>query len=167
MRHYITFKNKFRPLIYPILASIVFTFFYLEIFLEAWYTEFIAFSIIVYVLFLAYTLVLPLILHHNYKTIDKGKELILDMDKKQLLIKKGEAVLLEAKFNEIKEIVIHQTNQYRQRTVNWFSWAAYYYYEITLNNGESQKITRLSIYDLDKKVNGLELKYKNYLFPMI
>ena len=79
--------------------------------MEAWYTEFRAFSIVVYVLFLAYTLVIPIVIHSNYKAADRGKKLLVDSEAKKFVIKKEDTILLDVQFGEIKEIVIHQTNK--------------------------------------------------------
>jgi len=167
MKYSANFKNRILPIVYPIIASIVFTSFYTEIFLEAWYTEFRIFSIIVYILFLAYTLGIPLIIQCNFNTSDKGKEIIVTAEQKQIIIKKNNIILLDVKYDDICEVVIHQTNNYKQRTVNWFSWSAYYYYEIILKNGESYKISRLLIYDFDKKISSLDFRCKNYFIPLI
>jgi len=167
MIYKVSFDKQLRPILYPIIAFVLISIYFTNIIIDAWYTEFRVFSIIVYLFLFVYIFVIPIYIHVNYLFFNKGLLFELDNVKKYIICKKEDQILINENYANISKIEIHQTNGYRQRSVNWFSWSAYYYYKLIFKNGKTFYLSRLIIKDLEKFINDKQIDYVNHFIPLI
>ncbi len=167
MKNYISFGSQIRPITYPLIVFIVISIYFSNIINDAWHTEYRLFSLIIYFFLLVYTLVIPIYVHLNYLKNDNRTILTINNSEERITCKKKSKLIVTDVFQNISRLEIHQVHKYKERSVNWFSWSAYYYYKLIFNNGEVLYVSRLVIKDLENKLGEIKIEYVNHFIPLI
>ena len=113
---------------------------------------------------------LPVIfVHYQYYNANKDKELLIEMDKKQLLIKTHNSVKT-INFKEIQKIEIYMMpSMYRGINFQLFPFESYHYAVIETKDKEKIIITSLIVVNLTKLFTDLNINVvrKRCIFPNI
>lgn len=168
MKYKISYYKQLKPILPPLISTVILSFLFLELLVNSWDTNYREFILITYAfIVLGFYLFTTLFIHFNYLVKDKNKALELDYVKKKIIFYNGVEKMLEKSLDCVDKIEVYQTNRYKQRIINLSPWSAYFYYIVYFKNNENIIMSRLLIDDLEKQVKDTNVYHMNRFYPLI
>lgn len=161
----INFFSFIKPSVLPFVITIFFIIVFIPLMLFTYGTEDQFCSWFVAIGWISFTGLPPIVLHLNYFLNDRNKCIEIDNLKRTITLFVGNEKQI------IKYDAIERIEKYCSNTKGGFvlknNWNTYYYYKIVLKGNSSVYLSRMIIEKIEKKIEGISIKFVRTTYPFI